>query len=427
MDEQGIYCEQLKQLTAIAATNNNHISYTIVADVLRDSNSSISVDSMQCAISELTSQGIHIDPFENDENYAESDKIPEGCFIPADVNIRQRNMTVDAVVDRLSHDEIDLYPNFQRRSDLWTTNQQSLLIESLMLKIPLPAFYFDAADDDKWVVIDGLQRLTAFKNFMVSGNLSLTGLEYLTELNGMHFNQLPRQYYRRIRESQITVYTVEKGTPDAVVYNIFKRINTGGIKLEPEEIRHALYQGKATLLVEKLATSKSFLTATGGVISSQRMLDYEYITRYLAFTEQDYSKEYQDNIDLFLNNALKKINRYSDADIARIETNFYQVMHTCYLIFGKYAFRRVGSNGRRGPINKAIFELWAICLSPLKKSQINTLITRKTTVVNEFNELLMDQSFSSAIKSGDKYSLASRVSKVKKMLEGILNDPKNST
>lgn len=418
-----IYSEELEQLITIANDHQRHIGYTMVADILKEHNKSITLDDVQLVASMLAEKGITVEPFDEAEDYV-SGTTPqlEGAFVPADVNIRQRSMTVDAILERLKYNEIDLSPGFQRRPDLWSPQQQSRLVESLMLRIPLPAFYFDATNDDQWVVIDGLQRLTAFKKYMVDLKMSLSGLEYLTELNDTYFNNLPRQYIRRIKESQLNVYTVEKGTPDAVVYNIFKRINTGGITLEPEEIRHALYRGKATDLVEKLAVSEPFRIATGGTISSQRMLNCEYVTRFFAFTEQDPLKEYQGSIDSFLNSGLKKINRYSSSEIEILEERFYRVMNACHSIFGKYAFRRIGSDGRRGPMNKAIFELWAICLSPLSEEALNLLISKRMQLTEGFNLLLENVAFSSAIKAGDKYSVAVRILETQKLLEGILND-----
>lgn len=423
-NEYEVYCDEMDQIIKIASDHEKHISYTMVMDILKEHNKDISTEDLQLLVSKLTAEyDIIIDPFDSSEDYVSGvTRIPEGSFVPADVNIRPRSMTVDAIIERLRYSEIDLNPGFQRRSDLWSAQQQSRLIESLMLRIPLPAFYFDATNDDCWVVIDGLQRLTAFKDYMVKPKICLSGLEYLTELENKHFEELPRQYIRRIKESQLNVYTVEKGTPEAVVYNIFKRINTGGIPLESEEIRHALYRGKATELVEKLAISPQFRRATGGTISNQRMLDCEYITRYLAFTEQEPLKEYQGNIEEFLNNGLKKVNRYTDKEIEKIEEQFYCVMDTCHTLFGKYAFRRIGSDGRRGPMNKAIFELWAICLAPLPQSELDTLTAKKTELTAAFNQLLEDPAFSLAIKAGDKYSVASRITRTRKLLGGMLND-----
>lgn len=412
----------LSQIVDIAKANDNIVSKTIVEDLLKESHAPNYDEAREKMFADLERAGITVDPSENDEGYSENQlKDPKGRFVPADVNIRPRSMSMDQILARLKYKEIDLQPGFQRKRDLWDHVMQSRLIESLLLKIPLPAFYFDARDDDKWIVIDGLQRLTAFEHFFQDSSFILSGLEYMTEMNNKRFEDLPRQYVRRILESSITVYTVERGTPEEVVYNIFKRINTGGLGLEPQEIRHALYQGKATELAEKLAESKSFKVATGGAISSSRMLDCEYVTRFFAFTQLDYIEDYEDSIDDFLIKAMKRVNMYSEEDIRRMENRFYLTMDTCHEIFGLYTFRRI-SPKRRGPINKAIFELWSACLYDLVEDKRKILLEKRNRIFDEFRGMLEDDTFSGWIKNGDKPSMVNRINNTKHMLERIIYD-----
>ena len=425
-----IYCERIKQIRDIAEKNGNKVGYYTVTDILKDKESKITNKEVDYIINDIQEEGIVVELYDAGETYQDSPNTDPGKFIPADVNITPRNFSIETIVDRLAHDEIDLKPNFQRAGGLWSIEKQSQLIESLMLKIPLPTFYFNAASEEKWVVIDGLQRLTALRNFMVEEDeekkLHLTGLEYLKEFEGYTYNELPRQYYRRIRETQIMVYTVEKGTPEEVVFNIFKRINTGGLILEPQEIRHALYQGKATELIGKLAKSQEFLKVTENKISTTRMADCEYVTRFVAFTELDYKKEYKGNIDNYLILAMKRLNSLSDTELKKIEDNFNYIMENCYAIMGKYAFRRYGISSKRGPINKAIFEVWCICLNNRSQKEIECLIKSKELVQMKFGELLASSEFSIWIKAGDKYSVENRIQATEKMMQEVIHDYQNS-
>lgn len=415
--------ERKDQILEIAANNNGHISYTVAIDILKDHNREIIDDQyLQEAFEELTREGVDFETKEESEDYQEN-CIPEiEPFVPADVHITPRPITIDAVVSRLRYKEIDLTPEFQRKGGLWSEVQQSRLIESLMLKIPIPTFYFNAVDDANWVVIDGLQRLTTLYNFMVKGTLKLQGLEYLKEFEGSTFENLPRQYYRRICETQLQIYTIERGTPEEVVFNIFKRINTGGLNLEPQEIRHALYQGKSTRLVKRLAGSEAFLEATAGAIRTERMMDCEFVTRYLAFTELDYQKDYKGNIDSYLIKVMKLVNTYTDDQIEKIAGEFIDVMQTCHQILGRYAFRKVNIEYRRGSINKAVFEMWVHCIYQCTESERDQLILKRELVLVRFIELLQQPDMISAIKSGDKYSVMHRINDLRELLREICND-----
>ena len=414
---KNLYMDVIQPIIEIAEENNNKISYSLVSDILKEENDKFSIEDIAEIIKDLEVQGISVESYEGEEGYENG---TSNAFIPADVKITPRNVTIDVIIDRLQHEEINLFPKFQRKSGLWSIGQKSCFIESLMLKIPIPTFYFDAADDDKWIVIDGLQRLTALSEFMVDKTLKLCELEYLKELEGYGIDDLPRQYYRRIRETQIQIYTIEQGTPEEVVFNIFKRINTGGLNLEPQEIRHALYQGAATEMISELAQSEQFLRATQYAIKTDRMLDFEYINRYLAFTLLDYKKEYDGNIDNYLIKALKYVNSMKRDKILEEKEKFYQIMDCCHQIFQKYAFRKVNTDFRRGPINKAIYEMWVTCLYQLSQDDRKKLISKREEVLLSFQKFLQMPDIITAIKAGDKYSVTKRMNEIEKMVGGIL-------
>lgn len=425
MDEKEILKDRKKQIFDLARNLDNTIRYDRVVDILRDKDESVTEDVIQAVIEELENNAVAV-VRDADEEYDNGNTNMEDV-IPADVNISQRPMNVYNLMERLENQEINLSPEFQRNRNLWSMEQQSRLIESLMLKIPIPTFYFNATDDDKWTVIDGLQRLSTFQNFLVGNEeangknvkAKLIGLQYMTDFNGFTFDELPRQYIRRIKETPIVAYTVEKGTPDTIVYNIFQRINTGGLELKPQEIRQALYVGKATELLRRMAESESFLQATQYSIESNRMADCEYANRFVAFTELDIT-EYKGNIDDFLRKSLKKVNKYSSDRINTIEASFNRVMAYCRDIFGKYAFRKINENWRRGPINKALFESWSLVFSQMSDEELDVLIERKQELLEHIQRKLQDSDYSLALKAGDQYSVIRRIEITRNIVKEIL-------
>lgn len=416
-----------------AHENGDQISYSILLDILQNEMQPFSDNEagINLAIRELIHEGIDIEPMEDGDAYPAESHDPE-AFIPALVNISQLTLNISALMERLENEEIDLSPVFQRKKDLWDDIRQSRLIESLMLRIPIPSFYFDTAQEGDWRVIDGLQRLTALKNFLVglpSEGISdetclkkrkLTGLQYLTDFNGKTFDELPRQYVRRIKEAQVVAFCVQKGTPETVVYNIFQRINTGGLQLEPQEIRNAMYHGTSTELAGKLSRSEEFLEATMYAIKPDRMTDQEYILRFMAFTELDYEAEYKDDIDTFLIKAMKKVNAYEKDDLKRIETNFYKVMRYSKILMGKNAFRKIGEGGRRGPVNKALFELFSVCFSELSEEQLETIADRRDEFLSRYAELFSEKAFQAQIRSSKRIDCVKRINRGREFIKEFL-------
>lgn len=427
MENLQIISDRMEEIINFAKANDNEISLFIVQDIIKNKKTGIDEDLLNKALYQLQEQGIRILPLDMDEGY-KADMDEPDKFIPSDVNITQVPTSISNIMDRLENREFDLTPAFQRHGGLWDEEKQSQLIESLMLKIPLPAFYFDASKEDEWIVIDGLQRLTAFQNYLVGNKQedgsrkksTFKGMQYLTDFNGKTFDDLPRQYIRRIKESSIVAYTVTQGTPDEVVFNIFQRINTGGIQLNDQEIRQALYSGKGTDLIKELAERKEFQEATQFAVKSERMLDREYVLRFLSFTELDYKKEYKGNIDNFLIKGLKRANDFNEEDIARVTEQFVRIMNECKDVFGKYAFRKYNKEFRRGPINKAIFEIWAICFSELDNTQLEKIKENKDKFVAEFGEILAKAEFATVLKAGDQYSLTKRIDTCRQFVKEFL-------
>lgn len=407
---------------------NNTVSESLLYDVLKTLGTR--PETVEMAKQFLRTQGIEVSSNFSDveEMYADADRDRNyqiKPFDPSEIEISPKNMSLDRLLDRLEYDEIDLMPGFQRKAGLWTDRQKSQLIESLILRIPLPVFYFDGTDRNKWIVIDGLQRLTALKNFFVDKSLKLTGLEFLNELEGLGCDELPKVYLRRMKETQIICYIINPGAPVNLKYNIFKRINTGGLQLEPQEIRHALYQGFATDFLKKLAESEIFRETTGYSVPSDRMLDREFVLRFIAFYEQGVYA-YYGVIDEFLNSAMDLINAFYKQDpshAADVERRFYDVLCTAGLIFGKYAFRRMPDKTKRRTISKALFETWTTVLAKLPNNDLSLLVIKREDLERRYmNMFLQDEEFSNSIGSGKVSAVRKRFEKIESLVKEVLEN-----
>ncbi len=265
----------------------------------------------------------------------------------------------------------------------------------------------------------------ALKCFVVDKNLRLQGLEFLKNLEGLLFDELPRRLQRRIKETQVMVYIIEKGTPENLKFNIFKRINTGGMPLSPQEIRHALKQGLVTKLLQIIAESEEFRLATCGSIKDVRMADQELILRLLTvLLTIDYTKkESVQDYDTVLNITMDKVNNMSNAEIENLNNKVIYALKTAREIFDFDAFRkRYSKNDSRKPINKPLFDTWAYNLAKLGESERAKLIQNKDEVKEKFIALMHDKSFEGSITQAtwSYEQLYIRFSKIEQLIKEVL-------
>lgn len=343
---------------------------------------------------------------ENADQYvdAEQESISEGevrrPFDPTQIRVETKTQTIDNLIERMRHKEILLQPDFQR-AEVWKDSARSRLIESILIRIPLPAFYVDATNEDLWQVIDGQQRLSTIRRFVVDQDLRLQNLEFLTEFDGRTFDELPQNLKRRIRETNVTVYKIEQGTPEEVKFNIFRRINTGGLPLSAQEIRHALNLGKATEMLKKLAESPEFLEATDRGVAPDRMGDRECVLRFLAFVLTDPAQYSEAEFDAFLSARMKDLNASSEAERTALAERFLLAMRRAMRIFGKNAFRKMKAiNAKRQPINKAVMESWAVALEKLGDEQFTLLLSRRDELISDWVITNNERPFLDAVSQG---------------------------
>lgn len=354
-----------------------------------------------------------------------SGALMEKPFDPNKIDITTKTPSIDILIKRLKAEpsEIDLSPAFQRHSDLWDEEKQSRLIESILIKFPLPAFYFDGSDNNNWLVVDGLQRLSSLRNFIILKKLKLKGLEFLRKLNGMKFDELPRSLQRQIEETQITAYIINDGTPEEVKFNIFQRINTGGLTLNSQEIRHALNQGIPATFVAELAELEEFKIATDEALKPKRMLDREFVTRFLAFYLHPHN-EYVPDLDTYMNSAMSELKKMDALQRQKIKDDFIQSVLLAKSIFGEWAFRKADKYpDKRKPINKALFEVWSVSLARLNESEREKIEKTKEILFDKSIELVkQDATFFDSIttSTGNRSSVAYRFSSIEKIIQETL-------
>ncbi|EQC1055767.1 DUF262 domain-containing protein [Providencia rettgeri] len=346
-------------------------------------------------------------------------KVP---FDPTKIKMDSKVQSIYSLMLRLEHNEI-ITPSYQR-GKVWNIAAKSRLIESLIVRIPIPVFYMDATDEDEWKVVDGLQRLTALKEFLIDKTLKLSGLEYIDELNGCGFDDLSRAFQRRILETDVTVISINPGTPENVKYNIFKRINTGGLPLSEQEIRHALNDGVATPTLLQLVNELNFKeTWLKGENNNSRMDLNELVLRAFSLWFLDEDEIYNSSIDGYLVSGMKAINSSDDLKITKNKKDFINAYKTILNIFGEYAFRKLKLNSKhKSPVNKNIYEMWMFCLKGLTLEERNILIEKKGIVYSMFKKLLSEKKFDYAVSSRKGDTMMLRNTTLKTKIMEILND-----
>lgn len=335
-------------------------------------------------------------------------------FDPEKIDVVTVARTIDLLLIRLKEGELDLSPDFQRRSNLWNEKTKSALIESLLLRIPIPSLYVSEDENGNYTVVDGLQRICAIAHFVnvaalnnavgqTLNPLRLTPLESLKEFSLKTFEELSRPMKRRINETELTLHVIRAGTPPAVKFNIFSRINRGGLPLTAQEIRNAIYQGAWKEPIRALAESQSFKAATNWKIKGERMEDVELVLRFAALFSLLWevpSRPSDQNLDDFLNEFVeKRCRNWSNDKWTEIAAAFEKAMKYAPKVFKNIAFRKYSAPGEyRKPINRGLFETESVVLARRSVAELEKLSEKADTVLKKFGKAFnTETAFSDAL------------------------------
>lgn len=336
-----------------------------------------------------------------DEVYINSDPNITIPYDPNSIRVTQGRFSLREIFEMINGTEyeesiLDLSPDFQRNY-VWDNTRKSRLIESILLKIPLPVFYLARNNEGKYQVVDGVQRLSVINEYFSNG-FKLRNLEYLKEECDQKLflkenkPSLHPKFVRHLRSYQIDCNIIEPDTPYPVKSDIFKRLNTGGRSLNNQEIRNSILRKESRDFVRKLANSEAFKSATNNSVRAKRMMDQELIIRYIGFylIYKDKFKSissqlhYNGKMDEFLDSVVEILNNeYKTFPFSKIEKDFIIAMKNAYTLFGEYAFRKVELDYNiraKNMINKSLFTAFSVLLSNFDQD----IVESKDKLIKEF-------------------------------------------
>lgn len=387
-------------------------------------------DSIEVKIGKLEAEEAGLDyEFEDNENLKSQEN--GRPFDAEKIRIDQQMLSVKYMLELMDQDLIELNPGYQRRR-VWKDNKRkSLLIESLMLRIPIPAFYFYENEEGEYQVIDGQQRLTTIREF-VNDEFRLTGLEYLgKEYDKKKFSDLDTKYVQRIYRTQIAVNILDARSPKNVIYEIFRRVNTGGVSLNPQEMRNAICKQEVRDFLKKSTMNVNYINATRGRVKDDRMDSQELVLRFYAFYKAyDYEKgilhyDYP-NIALMLDDAIELLNKMDSGKREELYRKFDLAMERAYKAFGKYAFSKIQRTGEtvvrsRDYINKSLFASFSTLLADPAYNGIN-IIEYQEDILLKLAEALEEHYYANSITvgTGDKRNVYANFEYSKEVLEVCL-------
>lgn len=341
------------------------------------------------------------------------------------VLIRTEQRSIVDMLRRIERRAVKLDPEFQRKF-VWEPERQSRLIESILMRIPLPVFYFAEQREGPLVVVDGLQRLSTMKRFYENElKLELNS----GELNGMTFHDLPQRLKDRFEDGQITLYLIDHRLPDRVRLDIFDRVNSG-LPLTRQQMRNALYSGEATKLLKELAESDTFGAATHWALSKKKytdeMRDREVVNRFLSFYVLGWRRDPKEHWDFEdrLGRVLQRLNENGAENLrASARDAFLASMRANIAVFGEYAFRKhENPNERKKPFNINLFDALSVMFARWPEESI-THAAKK--IQKGFYKLMGRsdylRSLSAATTSAD--SVAVRFDLTEQMMKEALGDP----
>lgn len=337
----------------------------------------------------------------------------------------------------------NLKPEYQRRLR-WDRKKKSKLIESFIMNVPVPPVFLYEKELGRFEVMDGQQRLNAIAEFF-SGSFELDGLDIWEALNGRSYSTLPPLVRRGLERAKISAITLMSDSSSSGEDNldlraqVFERLNTGGEKLNPQELRNSLYSGSFNDLLLSLSRETAFTqaweipdheenTREDGSVSAdlanntlfKRMSDVEIVLRFFAFRDVE---NLSGSVRSMLDNTMKQWRRVDEPTAYGLETDFLEALDLCLKVFDQDTFRLPPDGDRLGKLSRPLYDAEMIALFRLRE---------RRQAIAQNGKAIRQAVLSLADSKADTYDLMvgrgntanairNRIAKVEEVIEGILN------
>ena len=321
-------------------------------------------------------------------------------------------------------DALILEPSFQREY-VWNQPKKQQLIDSILLGIPIPTFYFSIDKNGNLLVVDGKQRINSILEFL-EGKLSLpSSYRFLCldkdSKHDVHFKELESRVKRKFEDYPLTCYLVDSSVIPRFQNEIFMRVNRGGERLTIQEIRNASNVGKVTYLLNKISDNKELR-----IVPTKRKKDQYLVLRFLAYylihnndsfkSIYNFDSDY-DGIDNLLDRVMKFINIISDSEVKKLYSLYescIQISKRMFELKSYKEFSRKDSN----TVNMIIFESWLFLISSFEKSVIETNLD---LFFDFYIKFIGDENFEDNIlyRRDSKEKLTWRFSYIEKFIKDI--------
>lgn len=342
-------------------------------------------------------------------------------FNPDDVDIRLQYISIMQLEKMIESGKLYLpdADDLQRMSNAWNDKERSSFIESIMANLPGQIIYLDGSKS-KWTIIDGLQRIISIHSFFKDGFV-LKGLEYFKmECENKTFSDIPFYLKNRIESTNIPAYVVNPGTPNAVKFNIFKRINKIGKQKNREELRNAFYQDSLSECIRELAESKEFLTATHNLVSKNGMADRELVSRYFAFRLLYPFFDTTESMDDFIDKGMNDLEALYQDIFEKEVRRFRTTMERCHELLSDVTF--INLNSKRKRVNYNLFDALSYTIADLNDSEYQNLKDKGTIFKEKYRMLFKDEGFlcRTKLKQSSKKAVRYRFENMKKFINQFI-------